>query len=101
MSPDMGFWPPSPRVRVKSVAADAEAAGEIGEQRAVFVVGMGDDDHEAGGGAEALESLLERCLAAVFRERKRDEMRLGCGSGDCARSAARAWRREGECEEGR
>ncbi len=33
--------------------ADAEAAGEIGEQRAILVVGVGDDHHDAGGGAEA------------------------------------------------
>jgi hypothetical protein len=40
-------------------AAHAEAAREISEQRAVFVVGVGDDHHQAGGGGEALERLLE------------------------------------------
>ena len=49
-------------------AADAEAAGEIGEQRAVFIVGVGDDHHEAGGGGEAAEGLLGGGLAAVFSE---------------------------------
>ncbi len=34
--------------------ADAQAAREIGEQGAVFVVGVGDDHHQAGGGAELL-----------------------------------------------
>jgi len=49
-------------------AADAEAAREIGEQGAVFVVRMGDDHHEAGGGGEAPEGLLEGCCATVFGE---------------------------------
>ena len=34
--------------------ADAEAAGEIGEQGAIFVVRVGDDHHDAGGGIELL-----------------------------------------------
>ena len=51
----------------KQGAADAEAAGEIGEERAVFVVGVGDDHHEAGGGGKAFEGLLECGGTAVFR----------------------------------
>jgi len=47
-------------------AADAEAAGEISEQSAVFIVRVGDDHHEAGGGGEALERLVKSGLAAVF-----------------------------------
>ena len=52
------------------MAAHAQAAGEIGEQRAVFVVGMGDDHQHAGGGAEALERLLERPLRRGLRARE-------------------------------
>ena len=54
----------------------AQAAREVGEQRAIFIVRMSDDEHHAGGGSERLESLLELGLAAVFREGKR----VGCGS---------------------
>ena len=49
-------------------APDAEAAGEICEQRTVFVVGVGDDHQDAGGGGEAAEGLLKGGGAAVFRE---------------------------------
>ena len=34
--------------------ADAEATREISEQGAIFIVGMSDDHHDAGGGVEAL-----------------------------------------------
>ena len=47
-------------------AADAEAAGEVGEQGAVFVVRVGDDHHEAGGGGKALEGLFKGGCAAVL-----------------------------------
>ena len=57
--------------------ADAEAAGDISEQRAVFVVGVGDDDHEAGGGGEALEGLLEGGCSAVFGDWQGDAGGLG------------------------
>ena len=61
-------------------AADAEAAGESCEQRAVLVVGVGDDHHQAGGGGEALEGLLEGGGAAVFGDGQGDGAGLG-GSG--------------------
>ena len=48
-------------------AAHAEAAGEIREERAVLVVRMGDDHHQAGGGGEALEGLLEGRLRRGLR----------------------------------
>jgi len=45
--------------------ARALAAGEISEQAAVLVVGMGDDEHEGSAGAELAEKLLE-CGGAVI-----------------------------------
>ena len=39
--------------------ARAQAAGEIGEHAAVFVVGVGDDEHERGAGVELAEHLRE------------------------------------------
>jgi len=59
VSADMAFLAAFTAGEGEQRGADAEAAGEISEQRAVFVVGVGDDDHEAGGGGEALEGLLE------------------------------------------
>ena len=53
-------------------AAHAQPAGKVSEQRAVFVVGVGDDHEQAGGGAEALERLLQAGCAAVFGQRLRD-----------------------------
>ena len=61
--------------------AHALAACLIGEHAAVFIVGMGDDDHQAGPGSEALEALLESCCAAIFRQRQGDFTRLGVGHG--------------------
>lgn len=57
--------------------ADAEAAGEPGEHAAVFVIGVGDDEHDAAPGAEALEILDEGNCAAIFCEG------LGGGEGGC------------------
>jgi len=58
-------------------AADPEAAGKIGEQGAVFVVGVGDDHYEAGGGGEALEGLLEGGGATVFWDGEGDGAGVG------------------------
>src|ERR1019366_6806943 len=41
------------------------AAGEIGERAVVFVVGVGDDEHEGGAGAEFAQELLKRGGAVV------------------------------------
>ena len=45
--------------------ACALAAGEVGEHAAVFVVGVGDDEHEGGAGAELAEELLEGGRAVI------------------------------------
>ena len=50
--------------------AGAQAASEIGEQRAVFIVGMRDNRQDAGRGAEALEGLLQISGAAIFWQRE-------------------------------
>ena len=57
--------------------AHAESAREIGEQRSVLVVRVRHDVQHAGSGAQPLERLLERCLAAVFGQGKRDGAGLG------------------------
>jgi len=46
--------------------AHAQAAAQIGQQRAVLVVRMGHDHHHAGGGPEASQALLQVRLAAVL-----------------------------------
>ena len=48
--------------------ARALAAGEVGEHAVVFVVGVGDDEHEGGAGAELAEELLERGGAVIEGE---------------------------------
>ena len=45
--------------------ARALAAGEVGQHAAVLVVGVGDDEHEGGAGAELAQELLE-CGSAVI-----------------------------------
>jgi hypothetical protein len=47
--------------------ASALATGLIGEHAAIFVVGVGDDHHEAGAGVKLAQRLLERGGAAVNR----------------------------------
>ena len=39
--------------------AGAEASGVVGEHATVFVVGVGDDEHEGGSGVELAEELLQ------------------------------------------
>ena len=48
--------------------AGAEASGVEGEHAAVFVVGVGDDEHEGGSGVELAEELLEAGGALVDGE---------------------------------
>ncbi len=48
--------------------AGAEAAGLEGEEAAVFVVGVGDDEHHGGAGAELEEELLEGGGAVIDGE---------------------------------
>jgi hypothetical protein len=45
------------------------AAGEVGERAVVLVVGVGDDEHEGGAGAEFAQELLKRGGAVVEGER--------------------------------
>jgi hypothetical protein len=79
-------------------AADAEAAGKIGEERAVFVVRVGDDHHEAGGGGEALEGLLEGGGSAVFGDGEGDAGGVGEWGGDVD-TGRRCWLLRGCCGE--
>ena len=58
-------------------AACAESAGEIGEERAVFVVGMGDDHQDARSGLEAAERLSQCRFAAVFSKWQGNRAGLG------------------------
>ena len=77
--------------------ADAEAAGEIGEQSAVLVVGVGDDHHDAGGGTEAAQILGQRGGSTVLRQGQGEggwrgrRKRVG-GIGGLLRGEARGWR---------
>ena len=48
--------------------ACALAAGEVGKQAAVLVVGVGDDEHERGAGAELAEELLQGGGAVIDGE---------------------------------
>jgi len=88
-------------------AAHAEVAGESCEQRAVLVVGVGDDHHQAGGGGEALEGLLEGSGAAVFSDGQGDGVGLagreldGQGSGGGRRRRLLRWQahRESACKD--
>ena len=57
--------------------AGALAAGEVGEHAVVLVVGVGDDEHEGGAGAELAQELLERGGTVVE-----------------GRVSARSWRRD-------
>jgi len=47
-------------------SAHALAAALVGDHRAVFVIGMGDDHHQTGPGSEMFQALLESSGAAIF-----------------------------------
>ncbi len=73
------------------------AAGFIGEHAAILVVGVGDDHHDAGAGAQLAQRLLQRSGAAVNTERL-VVGRSGNGGGDWGLGRKRgrgdeAWRR--------
>ena len=69
------------------------AAGFVGEHAAILVVGMGDDHHEAGAGAQLAQRLLQRSGAAV------DAQRLVVGRGGDGGGGGDLGRKRGRGEE--
>ena len=57
-------------------AACAQAAREIGQQGAVFVVGVSHDHHHAGGGGKSAKGLFKSSCAAVFGDGNSDAVRF-------------------------